>query len=309
MSDVKTMTIISGKGGTGKTSVSASFAVLAKPVVVADCDVDAANLHLLLAPETVETHQFFAMPSAKIDQDLCTQCGECLDLCRFGAIESPGPDNEPYYIEQLSCEGCLVCYEFCPANAIEKVERPAGEWYVSEARTGPMAHARLGIAQENSGKLVTEVRKAASQLAEKEGLHTVIVDGPPGTGCAVIASMTGSDLVVAVAEATLSGMSDLERVHGLAKHFNIPLALVINKCDLLIEVTEKMEKWAEENDVELLGMVPYDTAFSATMAEGKTMVEVQKLSEAGEALVKIWERVQAILDSKRKGHKKDAASA
>lgn len=270
---VKTITIISGKGGTGKTSLAASFGVLASPVVIADCDVDAANLHLLLSPEVQETNDFYAMPIARIIQDQCVGCGTCFDVCRYDAIRFLDGDEPKYEIDPLACEACLLCREFCPEDAVETVDRIAGQWYLSKARTGPMVHAHLGIAQDNSGKLVTEVRKAAAKTAEENGIELVLVDGPPGIGCAVMASLTGSDLVVAVTEATQSGLSDLIRVHELCDHFDIPINVIINKSDLNKDVTEEIHNWAQRKGAPVIGELPYDTDFAQAMIDAKTIVE------------------------------------
>jgi MinD superfamily P-loop ATPase len=288
---IKTMTIISGKGGTGKTSIAASFAVLAAPVVVADCDVDAANLHLVLSPEVKEPNDFYAMPIAKIKDDDCTSCGICKDLCRYDAITMSEDDPPKFTIDPLGCEACLVCKEFCPEDAIETVEQLAGEWYVSGARTGPVVHAHLGIAQDNSGKLVTTVRKAATEQARKNGIGLVIVDGPPGIGCAVIASLTGSDLVLAVTEATLSGLSDLLRVYDLTVHFKIPLQVLINKADLNLQVAKDIKSWAKENGVKVVGELPYDPIVTKAMIAKKAIVEYEEFgisSQIKELWKKLW---------------------
>ncbi len=290
-SEPKTMTIISGKGGTGKTSLAACFAVMAKPVVLADCDVDAANLHLVLEPDVGKTNEFFAMPIAKIRQDDCSACGNCYDVCRYNAVQITDESDPFYTVDPLSCEACLVCKEFCPEDAIDIVERRAGEWYVSEARTGPMVHAHLGIAQENSGKLVSVVRKAASDIAKERDIDLVIVDGPPGIGCAVIASLTGSDLVIAVTEATKSGLSDLVRVHDLAKHFKIPLQVIINKADLNSDVTDEIKKWAKDQGVIILGELPYDPIVTQAMIAGKTVVEYNS-SRISKKIEELWDKIK-----------------
>ena len=287
---IKTMTIISGKGGTGKTSIAASFAVLGSPVVVADCDVDAANLHLVLSPEVKELNDFYAMPLARIKEDECTSCGICKDNCRYDAITMSDDDPPKFKIDPLSCEACLVCKEFCPEDAIETVEQRAGEWYVSEARTGPVIHAHLGIAQDNSGKLVTTVRKAASEKAAQNDIGLVIVDGPPGIGCAVIASLTGSDLVLAVTEATLSGLSDLLRVYDLTTHFKIPLQVLINKADLNPQVTKEIKSWAVKNNVKIVGELPYDPIVTKAMIAKKAIVEYQDSGISSE-IKELWKKL------------------
>lgn len=271
----RTVTIVSGKGGTGKTSFAAALAVTASPVVLADCDVDAANLHLVLSPENIESTEFYAMPIAEIRQDDCTACGTCRDLCRYDAIRREEGDPPRFVIDPLGCEACLVCLEHCPEEAISKVPRLAGYWYISEARTGPMAHAHLGIAQENSGRLVTEVRKAAATLAEERGIGRVVVDGPPGMGCAVIASLTGTDLALAVTESTLSGMSDLKRLQELAAHFKIPISIVINKADLNPEVTREIRRWSESVGARVLGEIDYDPVVTKAMIQGKAVTELE----------------------------------
>ena len=205
-------------------------------------------------------------------------------------------DDGVYTVDTIACEACLVCRENCPAEAIETVERPAGHWYLSMARTGPMVHASLGIAQENSGKLVTEVRKAAADVAEKENLGLVLVDGPPGIGCAVMASLTGADLVVAVTEATQSGLKDLMRVNDLCAHFKIPIHIIINKCDLNQEVTNTIKKWAKEKNAPVLGEIPYDTDFTKAMIEAKTIVEYES-SRIGDQLKVMWKEVLRALDN------------
>ncbi len=295
--NARTVTVISGKGGTGKTSIAAAFAVLARPVVVADCDVDAANLHLLLAPRAEQETEFMAMPIPEIDRERCTSCGECHRLCPYDAIRVTGEDPPIFEVDPLSCEACMVCKEFCPEKAIDEKDRLAGHWYVGESKVGPMVYAHLGIAAENSGKLVTEVRKAASEVARKNNSRFILVDGPPGIGCAVIASLTNADMVVAVTEATQSGLSDLKRVHDLASHFGIPLNLIINKADLNAEVTESIREWARGAKVKIVGELPYHPAFTLAMVKGETIVEwEEKAGEGAEkitpALKKIWKRVE-----------------
>ncbi len=221
---MKELVIISGKGGTGKTSVTASLALLAGRPVLCDCDVDAADLHLVLAPDIREEHEFRSGHSAVINRDDCVDCGACADLCRFGAIrmEEKEDSDTLFVIDPVSCEGCGVCVYFCPQNAIDFPERLCGKWFVSQTRLGPMVHARLGAAAENSGKLVTTVRQEARRLAETGGHDWVIVDGPPGIGCPVIASVTGASQILVVTEPTVSGEHDLERVLGLARIFRFP---------------------------------------------------------------------------------------
>jgi MinD superfamily P-loop ATPase len=272
---VKELVVISGKGGTGKTSLAASFAVLARNAVVADCDVDASDLHLVLSPRVRARHEFRSGHEAIIRPSDCTGCGDCLEHCRFGAIvtDGSGPDGPAFAVDPVACEGCGVCVRFCPVQAIDFPERLCGEWMVSDTRCGPMVHARLGAAGENSGKLVSTVRREARRLAEEEHHPLVIVDGPPGIGCPVIASVTGADLVLAVTEPTVSGAHDLERVLGLARHFGIPTAVCVNKWDLNATTTERIERWAREAGARVTGRIRYDRAFTRAQIEVRAVVE------------------------------------
>ena len=231
---MKELVVISGKGGTGKTSITASFAVLADRPVIADCDVDASDLHLVLSPQIKECHEFRSGHEAVIRQDDCIGCGECLSHCRFKAVQVSGKPGQraQFFIDPVSCEGCGVCVRFCPEHAIDFPERLCGEWMISETRCGPMVHARLGTAAENSGKLVSTVRREAKRIAKENNSPLIITDGPPGIGCPVIASVTGASLVLAVTEPTVSGEHDLKRVLSLARHFSIPALVCVNKWDI-----------------------------------------------------------------------------
>jgi MinD superfamily P-loop ATPase len=217
---VKEIVVISGKGGTGKTSLVGSFTSLAQSKVLVDCDVDAADLHLLLQPTMIEKHEFRSGQKAFIDADKCIQCGLCHSLCRFTAIRD-------YTVENVSCEGCGLCARVCPVQAINMQENLAGEWFISNTQFGFLVHARLGIAQENSGKLVATVRKQARKIAEENNLEYIISDGPPGIGCPVISSLSGVDLALLVTEPTLSGIHDLERVYSVCQHFNVPVLVCV----------------------------------------------------------------------------------
>ena len=259
--------IISGKGGTGKTTLTASLAAIWKNKVIADCDVDAADLHLLLDPDIKKKNDFKSGVEAVIDRDICTSCGKCLEVCKYNAIS---PD---YVVNKIDCEGCAVCYFFCPDNAITLKECHCGEWYISETRFGPFVHARLGIAEENSGKLVSLIRRQAKLLAEKRGLDTILVDGSPGIGCPVISSITGASLVVIVTEPTVSGVHDMERVLGVVKHFQIPSVVVINKSDLNDEMSRQIKIKSEELGSTVIGHIPYDSIVTDAMVQGKTVVE------------------------------------
>jgi MinD superfamily P-loop ATPase len=297
------LTIISGKGGTGKTSLVACFAALAsqnRGVVLADCDVDAANLHLLLSPQVERREEFWSGKTASIDPELCTACGECLEQCRFDAIVPPKQDDQTqaYRVDPINCEGCSVCAEVCPVEAVNMQENMCGEWFVSHTRFGPMVHARLGIGEENSGKLVTTVRKEAEEIAKAQARDIILVDGPPGIGCPVIASITGTDAILCVTEPTLSGLSDLERVGELAEHFNINMAVCINKYDLNPEVSANIEDYCRKHDMKLAGKIRFDQDITEAMVKGKTLIEYQP-GETADEIKKVWNQVEKILDERK----------
>jgi len=244
----KELVMISGKGGTGKTSIVASFAALAEKAVLADCDVDAADLHLVLDPKTVERKKFSGGSRATIQAELCTACGKCEEICRFDAVCFDGPPNgavdETCRIDPIACEGCGVCARFCPANAIGFGPVVNGEWFISQIRHGSMVHAKLGVAEENSGKLVSLVRTQAKKIAEDRNLDLVLIDGSPGIGCPVIASIAGADIALVVTEPTLSGLHDLRRVIDLTRHFGIGTLVCINKWDLNEDIAAQIEAQA-----------------------------------------------------------------
>ncbi len=289
---MKQLVIISGKGGTGKTIISAAFASLARNKILVDCDVDAANLYLLLHPEIQESHSFSGGKRADLIQDKCTGCGECLDVCRFSAI-TEGHDGE-IIIDPISCEGCGVCYHVCPVEAIEMENNISGEWFISKTRYGPFVHARLGIGEENSGKLVTEVRKKAKELAEKNNLDFVIIDGPPGIGCPVIASLSGTDLALIVTEPTLSGIHDMERVAQTAQHFKIPTACCINKYDINPENSAIIEDWCQKNAIPLVGKIPFDEDVIRSMVNLVPLPEYSN-NAASIEIKKIWKKTNKIM--------------
>ncbi|MGD9948220.1 MAG: 4Fe-4S binding protein [Desulfobulbus sp.] len=285
---MRELVIISGKGGTGKTSLTAAFAALAaqeKRSILCDADVDAADLHLLMQPEVKQRTDFMGGSKAQIDPDLCTGCGTCLPLCRFDAI------NERFEVDPIRCEGCGVCVDFCPVNAIDFPVQRCGEWYISDSRFGPMVHARLGIAEENSGKLVSLVRKEVRQLAEENGRDLIITDGPPGIGCPVIAAIGGATALVIVVEPTVSGLHDMERVIDLAAHFKVPGMIVVNKFDLNPEMTTTIEEFAQKHNVALLGRVPFDPIFTHSMVEGKTLFEYGGETETHQLVRDIWAKI------------------
>ena len=272
---MKEIVIISGKGGTGKTSVTASFAVLAERPVIADCDVDAADLHLVLSPKVRERYEFRSGHEAVIRAGDCSVCGICEEYCRFDAVHMvTDPAGQlKFSVDPVACEGCGVCVEFCPMRAIDFPERLCGEWMISETRNGPMVHARLGIAAENSGKLVSTVRREARRIAEEQHRSTVLVDGPPGIGCPVIASVTGASLVLVVTEPTVSGEHDLERVIALTRHFGIPTAVCVNKWDLNPEMAGRIEDRARGLGARIPGRIRYDRAVTLAQMQERAVVE------------------------------------
>ncbi len=287
---MKEIVIISGKGGTGKTSVTGSLAVLADNSVLADCDVDAADLHLLLNPSIQEQHDFFSGNEAIIDREKCISCGKCFELCRFDAVEIV---NELFSVKDIACEGCGVCVQFCPEKAIHFPESHCGEWFRSDTEQGTMIHARLKAGAENSGKLVSTVRREARNIAEKSGSEWIIVDGPPGIGCPVISSISGVDAAVIVTEPTLSGKHDLERVQALAEHFKVPVYIVINKWDLNRNISDNIVLWAKEKSIPVLGKLPYSPLFNRAQAEGKPVVIFRSQSSESSVLKQLWNKIQS----------------
>ena len=289
---MKQLVIISGKGGTGKTIISAAIATLARNKVMADCDVDAANLYLLLQPEIKEMQPFSGGEKAFIDCDKCTLCKECAGVCRFEAIVEN--ENEEIVIDPIACEGCGVCSHICPVGAIKMEKAISGEWFVSQTKYGPFVHARLGIGEENSGKLVAEVRKKAKEIAEQNSLDLVIIDGPPGIGCPVISSLSGTDLALVVTEPTVAGIHDMERVVQMTSHFRTRTACCINKFDINLENSEKIETWCKKNSVPLLGKIPFDLTVTESMVQGIPLPEYAD-NPASKEVKNIWRKLHSLL--------------
>ncbi|MFH1287440.1 MAG: ATP-binding protein [bacterium] len=282
---MKQIVIISGKGGTGKTVITAGFAALAKNKVMADCDVDAADLHLLLHPRVRERHEFKSGKVAGINKEICKQCNKCIDICRFSAI------SKDFMVDTLSCEGCAFCSNVCPVEAISMEEKISGEWFISDTKYGPFVHAKLDVAEGNSGKLVSLIRQKAKEIAQNKGSDWVIIDGSPGIGCPVIASLSGIDCARVVTEPTLSGLHDADRVIGVAKYFGVPVKLVVNKYDLNIDMTKKIEEYCEKNDIQVAGKVGFDESVVKSIVEGRTILEFPD-GKAGREITEIWARLE-----------------
>ncbi len=282
---MKELVILSGKGGTGKTSLTAAFSHLTENHILCDADVDGADLHLLTTPEIQQTHNFMGGGLAAIDPERCISCGNCRALCQFEAI------SENFVVDDIACEGCGICVDFCPGKAIDFPPQKCGEWFVSKISTGPMVHARLGIAQENSGKLVSTIRSAAKKMAEEQNKDLVLIDGPPGIGCPVIASITGASGVLVIVEPTISGMHDMERVLTLTRHFKLPALVCINKYDLNPEMTRQIEEKVATLNIEVVGKIPFNPVFVEAMVEAKNIFEYGKEAELLETVKNIWNRV------------------
>jgi MinD superfamily P-loop ATPase len=287
---MKELVIISGKGGTGKTSLVAAFASLAGKKVLCDADVDAADLHLIMNPIVKESHEFQSGHDAIINAEKCTQCGLCRDLCRWNAVQ------EDFTIDPIDCEGCGVCVYFCPERAIDFPTKTCGEWYVSDTRFGPMVHARLGIAEENSGKLVALVRQEARKIAEASNVDLILTDGPPGIGCPVIASLGGASAVLIVTEPTVSGRHDMVRVAELADFFRVPVMVCVNKADLNPDSAYDIERFSEEKNYAFVGAIPFDPVFTKAMIMGRTVIEHEDHAKVSAALREIWQKVASHMD-------------
>jgi len=288
---MKELVVISGKGGTGKTSMVSSIASLAEDMVLCDADVDAADLHLIMKPDVVHSDLFSGGGEAVINKDKCIECGLCRELCNWNAID------EDFKVDPIECEGCGVCFYFCPEKAIDFPNKTCGEWYVSDTRFGPMVHARLGIAEENSGKLVTLVRREAKEVAEKKGLDLIITDGAPGVGCPVIASIGGADAVLIVTEPTVSGLHDMARVAELASFFKIPAMVCVNKYDLNPDKAEEIRRYTEEHDMLFVGSIPFNPVFTKAMVQGINIFEYAPEEDVCGDVRAIWNKASEKLNS------------
>jgi MinD superfamily P-loop ATPase len=291
----KEITVISGKGGSGKTTVVSSLAMLVENKVLADNDVDAADLHLLLNPTVRQAHDFVGGVKATIDAQRCTGCGKCAEACHFAAIRptenTPPSDRTTFEVDMLACEGCGLCQMLCPAEAVTLAPNVVGTWNISDTPHGPLAHARLGIAEENSGRLVSRVRRTAADLAKTEGSAYILGDGPPGTGCPVIASLSGADRILIVTEPTVSGVHDMERVLALADHFSIPALIVINKADLHAGQSARIETIAKQRNAQVIARIPFDRHVNDALLAGKTVIEYGH-GPAFDAMQQIWNHLK-----------------
>jgi len=295
---MKQLVILSGKGGTGKTSVTAAFTHLASLVdsplraVLADADVDAANLELVLAPQVQERNVFWGGKVAKIDLEICAGCGMCKSVCRFDAIHTNG---YVYDVDAIACDGCAACVYQCPEEAIQMQPQLAGEWFHSQSRYGPLFHAALIPAQENSGKLVTLVKQNARLLAMDEAYDLVLVDGPPGIGCPVISAASGADLALIVAEPTAAGVHDMHRVLQTTDHFGVKALVCINKADIYPQGAAEIETFCQEQDIQMVGRIPFDLNVTEAMVQGQTVMAFAPKAPASQSIRKIWKRVVEVL--------------
>lgn len=289
---MKQILVISGKGGTGKTSMTAAFADLTQNAVLADCDVDAADLHLIAHPSVIRSEPFYAGYTIKFNSSSCIRCGACEEVCRFEAIDL----SRDSIIKPYKCEGCSCCVDVCPQKALELSPNLAGELFESQTRFGPMIHAKLGIAEDSSGKLVSRVRELAKESALRDKCDFILIDGPPGIGCPVIASLSGVDAAVIVTEPTVSGTHDLERVVMLAQHFSIPVYILINKYDINQKITDEIKQYCQNQKIEILGCLPFDPLFVSAMVYGKTILELKE-ETVGPIIQKIWQKLMYLLEN------------
>lgn len=287
---MKELTVISGKGGTGKTSLVASMITLAEQVVICDCDVDAANLHLLLAPKVLAGEEFVGGKKAVIDQEKCQRCGECVQACQFGAITD-------FVVNEWACEGCGLCARICPAEAAKMVDHVSGKWFISDTAYGPFIHAKLGIAEGNSGLLVARVRKAAKEVAEERNIPLIITDGPPGIGCPVISALSGTDLALVITEPTASGIHDMERIVQLAGNFDCKVAVCINKYTLHSESAKQLEKRAEQLQIPVVGRIPYHQVMHQAVIKRQPVTLLDNNNSIQQEIKNLWSNIYKLIQT------------
>jgi MinD superfamily P-loop ATPase len=287
---MREIVIISGKGGTGKTSLTGAFAHLAENKIICDLDVDAPDLHLLLQPEREREVEFHSGHKARIDHGKCDLCGICASMCQFGAIRQ---EEEGFSVDPLRCEGCKVCVAFCPASAVDFPENHCGQWYISSTRFGPLVHAQLFPGEENSGRLVMVLKQQAQALAKALGKDLIVCDGAPGIGCPVISSLSGTNLAVAVTEPTPSGRHDLERVASLCSHFQVRFAVIINKYDLNIEEVDKIEALCRSRGYPVIAKLPHDPVVTEAMVQGLVVTELPETDFSVEVR-RAWPRIDEL---------------
>lgn len=283
---MRELVILSGKGGTGKTSIAGALAALAKEPILVDCDVETANLHLLLSPTIEESFDFYGGIKAEIDPKLCTECGRCVEVCQFGAIED-------FEVNEMACEGCKVCFYECPSNAIKVHDHLTGEYYKSSTKYGPLVYAEIGIAEGNSGKLVDQVKRVARELAVDDQL--ILIDGPPGIACPVISSLSGADYSLIVTEPTVSGIHDLERILELIRQFDVYPMVCINKVDMSEKQERDIEEFCEKENVEIVGKIKYDPIFVDALNQGQSVVEYAKKGASAQVIIQMWEKMRNLI--------------
>lgn len=280
--------VISGKGGTGKSSLSAAFATADGQLVLADCDVDAANLYLIFNPSHEEEEVFIGSEKAVINYNSCTGCGICISYCRFDAISL---NEGKIFISEILCDGCKLCTRICPVNAIEMIPDDKSRMYTGSFRNGKMVYGKLAPGEENSGKLVNMVREKARKTAQKNNLGTILLDGPPGIGCPVISTISGVDKVLVITEPSLSGLNDMQRAVEVARKFNLPLYIVINKYDLNLAMSDQIEEWCVSNKIAVAGRIPFDKQITEAMVQGKSIIEYNPDNKISKQIKTIWNNI------------------
>ncbi len=297
----KQLVVLSGKGGTGKTSITAAIAQLItkkktrKFVVMVDADVDAANLSLIIRPINGITNEFWGGSLAQIDEGLCANCGSCVSVCRYDAILPPGDPNPTYWIDPIACDGCAACMYACPAGAIQMVQQQEGTWFHSLTKYGQLFHAELFPGRENSGKLVTLVRQNARLYAEEHDSGLIIIDGPPGIGCPVISACAGVDLGLIVTEPSVSGLHDMKRILGTLEHFHIPAVICINKADIYPQGRQQIFDFAASKGIPIVGEVPYDVSIPRSMLVGKPVTEEYPDADSAKSIMKLWKNLESLI--------------